>query len=512
MAAVGGRRAAAVLLVFLLAMLVEWTGARGDDWIPRTLDPLLHGGAPSHRPARVSRPRDRQQATPTTTVPASPAGEPSALGAAPSAEPARSTEIAEPTSAEVSGDGQPSSQPLAWKLAGFAAIALAVAALPFGIRLRRRGVFAFAPATADPIEAARALLASGQADLALARLDEALAGGALERASADALALYAGLLGNVGRVADALAALDAARRREPALPHLATQIEELRKQGEDGASTAARTGAPSWAADRYEILEEVGRGGMAVVYRARDTRLGRIVALKRIADNLREHPQAVDMLLREARNAARLNHPHIVTVYDVDRDGDSYFITMEFLEGKALLGVLQRRGRFAPKRVVWLAKQVATGLAYAHDRGVVHRDIKAANLFFVVSSQTLKIMDFGLARIFEEVRRRTTVIAGTPSYMSPEQAQGLAVDGRADLYAFGITLFELLTGTLPFQEGDLAEQHRNAPIPDPRERAAGIPDALAELVLHLLAKRPDDRPASAGEVAAKLRQIEGALD
>jgi len=602
--------------VLLLAVLVEWTGARGDDWIPRTLDPLLHGSAPSHRP---SRPKDRQQATPPPTVPASPAGEPSAPGEAPSPEPVRPTETAQPTpatqagAAEASGDREPSAQPFAWKLAGFAAVALAVAALPFGIRVRRRGdlvvridhppdqrgsfrvrvasssepkpserraaspgaasavptrestrterfqveheaqfsrlpprsywvivegelrepsgdrvtrhfaqrrvriepgrmmrvVFAFAPATSDPIEAARALLASGQNDLALARLDEALAGASLERASADVLALYAGLLADVGRVSDALAALDAARRREPALPHLATQIEELRKQAEDEA--AAQTRAPSLAADRYEILEEVGRGGMAVVYRARDTRLGRIVALKRIADNLREHPQAVDMLLREARNAARLNHPHIVTVYDVDQDEDSYFITMEFLEGKALLGVLQRRGRFAPKRVLWLAKQVAAGLAYAHEQGVVHRDIKTANLFFVISTQTLKIMDFGLARIVEELRRRTTVIGGTPSYMSPEQAQGLAVDGRADLYAFGVTLFELLTGTLPFQGGDLVEQHRSAPVPDPRDRAVGIPDALAELVVHLLAKRPDDRPASAGEVAAKLRQIEGAL-
>ena len=355
----------------------------------------------------------------------SPAGELSALAAAPSAEPVRPTETAEPTpgagAAEPSGDGEPSAQPFAWTRTGFAAVALAFAVLPFGIRLRR----------------------------------------------------------------------------------------ELRKRAEDEPSAVAPTRAS--AADRYEILEEVGRGGMAVVYRARDRRLGRVVALKRIADNLREHPQAVDMLLREARNAARLNHPNIVTVYDVDQDDDSYFITMEFLEGKALLGVLQRRGRFAPKRVVWLAKQVAAGLAYAHERGVVHRDIKTANLFFVVSTQTLKIMDFGLARIVEEVRRRATVIGGTPSYMSPEQSQGLVVDGRADLYAFGVTLFELLTGTLPFQEGDLAEQHRSAPVPDPRERAVGLPDALAELVLHLLAKRSEDRPASAGEVFAKLRQIEGAF-
>jgi serine/threonine-protein kinase len=247
-----------------------------------------------------------------------------------------------------------------------------------------------------------------------------------------------------------------------------------------------------------------------VVYRARDTRLDRIVALKRISDNLREHPRAVDLLLREARSAARLNHPHIVTIHDVDQEAGSYFITMEFLEGKPLLGLLQRRSRFAPKPVAWLGQQVAAGLAYAHECGIVHRDIKTANLF-VLRSHTLKIMDFGLAKMVEEVRRRATLIGGTPSYMAPEQAQGLTVDGRADLYAFGVTLFELLTGGLPFQDGDLADQHRRAPPPDPRERAAGIPYELAELILQLLAKRPEDRPASAAEVEGRLRAIERAL-
>jgi serine/threonine-protein kinase len=267
---------------------------------------------------------------------------------------------------------------------------------------------------------------------------------------------------------------------------------------------------PAAKEGRYEILEEVGRGGMAVVYRAHDARLDRIVALKRISDNLREHPRAVDLLLREARSAARLNHPHIVTVYDVDQDEESYFITMEFLEGKPLLGLLQRRGRFAAKPVAWLGQQVAAGLAYAHERGIVHRDIKTANLF-VLRSHALKIMDFGLAKMVEEVRRRATLIGGTPSYMAPEQSRGLAVDGRTDLYAFGVTLFELLTGSLPFQDGDLADQHRNAPPPDPRGCVDGIPDPLAALVLQMLAKRPEDRPATAGEVASRLRAIEGAL-
>ena len=456
----GRRRAAAVVLAFLLVSLVVSAGGRGDDWIPRTLDPVLRelrGGARDRRPARAARPKNRQQDERPSAVPTSPgetAAEPTGEPGAPSnPEPSQPTETAQPTppqttlarEAEARSEAEPRQHPLARKLTGLAAVALALAAVPLAIRLRRRGDLA---AVIDYPPDQRGNLRAEPSE------------------------------------------------RRAAAPNPTATVPAL---------------AASPATGRYEILEEVGHGGMAVVYRARDTRLDRIVALKRISDNLREHPRAVDLLLREARSAARLNHPHIVTVYDVDQEAGSYFITMEFLEGKPLLGLLQRRGRFAPKPVVWLGQQVAAGLAYAHERGIVHRDIKTANLFFVLRIQTLKIMDFGLAKMLEEVRRRATLIGGTPSYMAPEQAQGLAVDGRADLYAFGVTLFELLTGTLPFEDGDLADQHRHAPPPDPRGRAQGIPDALAKLVLHLLAKRPEDRPASAGEVAAKLREIEGTL-
>jgi tRNA A-37 threonylcarbamoyl transferase component Bud32 len=289
-----------------------------------------------------------------------------------------------------------------------------------------------------------------------------------------------------------------------------TRIEELRKRAEAQAALATRLRAATQAApvvtSRYEILGEIGRGGMAVVYRARDTRLDRIVALKRISDSLREHPRAVDLLLREARSAAGLNHPHIVTIHDVDQQDGSYFITMEFLEGKPLHELLRLRGRFAARPVAHIGQQVVAGLAYAHERRIVHRDVKTANLF-VTRGNVVKIMDFGLAKMVEEVRRRATMIGGTPSYMAPEQSRGLEVDGRADLYAFGVTLFELLTGRLPFEDGDVVQHHRETPPPDPRASAPDVPDALAELVLALLAKRPEDRPAAA-DVAARLRDVE----
>ncbi|HSJ73036.1 MAG TPA: protein kinase, partial [Miltoncostaeaceae bacterium] len=261
------------------------------------------------------------------------------------------------------------------------------------------------------------------------------------------------------------------------------------------AGDAARP-TPFPGGGRYELLAEIGRGGMGVVYQARDKRLDRIVALKRLPENLQAHPRAVQLLLREARSAARLNHPHIVTVYDVDHEDGGYFLTMEFLEGHPLSTLLHRRGRFAPAEATWLARQAAAGLAYAHERRIVHRDVKTANLF-LTRDRVLKIMDFGLAKVIEAVRRRATRIGGTPDYMAPEQTLGLEVDGRADLYALGVTLYELLTGTVPFEDGDTMRHHRETPPPDPRERAPETPADLAALVLQLLAKKPDERPATA---------------
>jgi serine/threonine protein kinase len=151
-----------------------------------------------------------------------------------------------------------------------------------------------------------------------------------------------------------------------------------------------------------------------------------------------------------------------------------------------------------------LCRQVCNGLAYAHERRIIHRDIKPGNLF-LTRERIVKIMDFGLAKMLEEVRRQATVVGGTPFYVAPEQiVGGDQVDERADLYALGVTLFELLTGTVPFRDGDVTHHHRHTPAPDPRERVPELPDAIAELILQLLAKEPDDRPAGADEVRERL--------
>jgi serine/threonine-protein kinase len=148
--------------------------------------------------------------------------------------------------------------------------------------------------------------------------------------------------------------------------------------------------------------------------------------------------------------------------------------------------------------------QVCSGLAYAHEKRIVHRDIKTANLFFT-RSKTIKIMDFGLAKMVEEVRRAQTVIGGTPYYMAPEQSLGGDVDHRADLYALGVTFYELLTGKVPFADGDVAYHHRHTPAPDVRDTAAGVPDGMAELILELMAKDPAARPPDAAIVRERLQ-------
>jgi serine/threonine-protein kinase len=244
------------------------------------------------------------------------------------------------------------------------------------------------------------------------------------------------------------------------------------------------------------------------VLKARDKRLGRIVAIKRLPDNLRDHPTAVKLFLREAQAIAALNHPNIVTLYDADQDERGFFLSLEHLEGLPLHQLLRKHRRLVAKDAARLGIQVASGLQYAHERRIVHRDVKTANLF-LTRERVVKIMDFGLAKVIEEVRRGSTVIGGTPYYMAPEQAAGEAVDHRADLYAFGATLFELVAGSVPFADGDVAYHHRHTPAPDLRQRVAGVPEAFAELVGSLLAKRPEDRPATSAEVGRRLQEIAG---
>jgi tetratricopeptide (TPR) repeat protein len=358
-------------------------------------------------------------------------------------------------------------------------------------------------------------------DLAIDKARSAIETKGADEAPLDALESQARHLERAERPAEARAIRETIRKRDFQNAGASERVESLRQIVAGTArATEARDGAEPTAPlpvtptaegareSRYEVISELGRGGMGVVLRARDTRLGRLVALKRLPENLESNATAVQLFLREARAAASLSHPNIVTLFDADRQPDgTYYLTMELLEGFPLDGVIKKRGRLSVRDTLRIGVQIAKGLQFAHENGVVHRDIKTANLFFT-KDRVVKIMDFGLAKMTEEVRRSATVVGGTPYYMAPEQAAGDKVDHRADLYAFGVTLFELLTGAVPFTEGDIAYHHRHTAPPDPRMRVSGVPDAMAELMLRLLAKTPAERPETTAEV---VRALEGLL-
>jgi len=361
---------------------------------------------------------------------------------------------------------------------------------------------------------AELLAARGNFLVAAQKLAEAIESVGSGSATADLHAMHAELLERAGRPADAIRALETLRRLDPMREGVTERIAALSSAGEGTELTRAAPAAPAGAGSeaappeerRYEILGEVGRGGMGVVFKARDLRLGRLVALKRMPEHLRHNRVVADLFLREARSAAGLNHPNIVTVYDAGVEEGGYFISMELLEGLPLDQILERRGQLSVADTARLGMQAAAGLQYAHERRIVHRDIKTGNLFFT-REKVVKIMDFGLAKTIEEVRRNSTMIGGTPYYMAPEQAAGEPVDARTDLYALGVTLFRMLTGSFPFRDGDLAYHHRHTPPPDPREIAVALPADVSELVLELLAKAPDARPADAAAVGTRLQEI-----
>lgn len=260
--------------------------------------------------------------------------------------------------------------------------------------------------------------------------------------------------------------------------------------------------------DRYLLEAEIGRGGMGVVYRAQDTLLERSVAVKLLAtDTLGTEGRA--RLLHEAQAAARLNHPNIITIFDAGEfDGASYII-MELLDGESLY---DQRPQTLPD-ILRVAGQICTALDHAHSNGVIHRDLKPENVI-ITSDGAAKLTDFGLAR---SVASRLTVegaFIGTIFYLPPEQALGKPIDGRTDLYAFGVMLYELVAGQLPFTADDplaVISQHLYAPPIPPSSHNCDLPPALDRLIMQLLQKNPDDRPTSAAAVRQSLAQIQREL-
>jgi serine/threonine-protein kinase len=232
--------------------------------------------------------------------------------------------------------------------------------------------------------------------------------------------------------------------------------------------------------------------------------LDRTVAFKVLPETLKENPQALKNFLREAKSAAALNHPNIVTIFDAGEQDGVYYIAMEYVDGNTLKEIVKHRGKISSGGIVHVFAQLCEALAYAHEKKIVHRDIKTANAMWT-RDRKAKIMDFGLAKVIEEVRNHTTVVSGTPYYMSPEQTLGKNIDHRTDIYSLGVTVFEMATGTLPFTEGNLPYHHVHTPPPDPREYAPEVPAVLAEIVLRCMEKDPANRFQSTTEIVAELK-------
>jgi serine/threonine-protein kinase len=257
---------------------------------------------------------------------------------------------------------------------------------------------------------------------------------------------------------------------------------------------------------RYQIISELGRGGMGVVYKAKDTLLDRVVAYKVLPPQVQRNQNVLDMFLREAKSAARLSHPNIVTIFDADEERGEFFIIMEMVEGESLKELLGKQGKFPVKTALVLTAQVLKALAYAHSKGIVHRDIKPANLLWDKAEKQVKITDFGLARVIEEGRKTHTQMAGTPYYMSPEQIVGGEVGHLADQYAVGVTLYEFITGLVPFREGDVLYHHVHTEPDPPTVHNPDIAPELSEFVMKCMAKDPANRFP---DVAAAIDQLKG---
>ncbi|MBT8495487.1 MAG: protein kinase [Deltaproteobacteria bacterium] len=285
----------------------------------------------------------------------------------------------------------------------------------------------------------------------------------------------------------------------------------------DGTPVPREVGVGSVLAERYHIIGELGRGGMGTVYRAWQSDLDRPVAIKVLHPHLASEPELRHRFRREARAVAMLSHANVVSLYDVgEHDDGSPYLVMEYVSGVALDEAFAEGTRLPGRRALRLVRQVASALAAAHEAGIVHRDLKLANLLLSIQTgepDTIKVVDFGIAKLVGGSASKSIMdltrmgeVCGTPEYMAPEQAKGEPLDHRCDYYSLGVVLYRLVTGKTPYGRTGMAAAvaHVEEPVPDPRDTHPDTPRVVAELIMRLMAKEPGERPADGAELLAAI--------
>ncbi|MFU8947773.1 Stk1 family PASTA domain-containing Ser/Thr kinase [Mycetocola zhadangensis] len=265
--------------------------------------------------------------------------------------------------------------------------------------------------------------------------------------------------------------------------------------------------------DRYDVRSRIARGGMATVYLATDRRLERRVAIKVMHGHLADDSNFRNRFVQEARSAARLADPHVVSVFDQGQDSDLAYLVMEYLPGITLRELLRDHGKLTPRQVIDIMDAVTSGLAAAHRAGIIHRDVKPENVLLADDGR-IKISDFGLARAASANTATGQSLLGTIAYLSPELVTRGVADARSDIYALGIMMYEMLTGEQPYkgeQPMQIAYQHANESVPRPSAVNPDVPDALDDLVLWATERSPDQRPSDARELLERLREVEKQL-